>query len=219
MAKFKVGDRVRVHYSSIHPSKNLYELRGYGNDEPAVVSKIDKDDSLLKYFVKFDKPLNSSDLRLWVSEDELEPLAPIPDGWTPADEPPSDPEHLYFSEYITINARDEVVSGAHDLKTITELSFVDAHNEGEYVGVYRKVGDTSPSGIMGQVEPERKADPRVRYCVAADLPTSITVWHDTFEAADAEAQRLCVKCGKPFRVLKVVEEVKPGEPVITKLEE
>ena len=150
MDKFRVGDRVRVHYSSIHPSKNLYELRGYGNDEPAVVSKIDKDDSLLKYFVKFDKPLNSSDLRLWVSEDELEPLAPA------------------------------VRYG-------------------------------------GEIEPERKADPRVRYAVV--VGDEIARWYNTFDEAAASAALHAMRTNKQTQVVKVVAIVKPGKPEVIRMEE
>lgn len=226
MKKFKVGDRVE-HRSSVTGS--VADVLPSGN-----------------YYVRLDRPAFPGDDCMWAfGESELSPLAPIPDGWTPASEPPSDernvrvtlndgrkwygwhsilnwrvfpenadvariaknddsnmgarvsdeviawreiepepePEHLYFSEYITINARDEVLSCAHDLKTITELSFVDARNEGEYVGVYRKVGDTSPSGVMGQVEPEQRS----AWLVIVESTNDIIDRFSTYEEAFAVA--------------------------------
>ncbi len=65
-------------------------------------------------------------------------------------------------------------------------------------------------------EPAPKESPR--YAVAADLPTTITVWHDTYEAAVAEAGRLAQKTGKVFRVLKVVAKQTPGEPTLEEME-
>ena len=59
-----------------------------------------------------------------------------------------------------------------------------------------------------------KPEPTRRWCVAADLPTTITTWHDTYEGAVNEAKRLFKKTGQTFRVLEVVMEIEPGDPVI-----
>ena len=186
MYKFRVGDRVRVHYSSIHPSKNLYELRGYGNDEPAVVSKIDKDDSLLKYFVKFDKPLNSSDLRLWVSEDELEPLAPIPDGWTPADEPKPDarvryavtregkPDGYDFDKENCYRTYDDAVTSA-------KKNFYDGDKQ--HVEVWKLVAIVNPPA-----EPEVvKLEETMEWVVIVESTNDIIDRFSTYEEAFAVA--------------------------------
>jgi len=187
MDKFRVGDRVRVHYSSIHPSKNLYELRGYGNDEPAVVvSKIDKDDSLLKYFVKFDKPLNSSDLRLWVSEDELEPLAPIPDGGTPADEPKPDarvryavtregkPDGYDFDKENCYRTYDDAVTSA-------KKNFYDGDKQ--HVEVWKLVAIVNPPA-----EPEVvKLEETMEWVVIVESTNDIIDRFSTYEEAFAVA--------------------------------
>ena len=57
------------------------------------------------------------------------------------------------------------------------------------------------------------------YVVAADLPTRVTCWHDTYASAEAEAKRLCLQEGKNFRVLKVVSVVKPAQPTVIRVEE
>ena len=202
MKKFKVGDRVE-HRSSVTGS--VADVLPSGN-----------------YYVRLDRPAFPGDDCMWAfGESELSPLAPIPDGWTPASEPPDGGDYSRNVRVLLKGGREGygftwhkrwvVFDADADVERIT--------TDMTYCG--GALWDSNPGKVLAwrEIEPERKADPRVRYCVAADLPTSITVWHDTFEAADAEAQRLCVKCGKPFRVLKVVEEVKPGNPVITKLEE
>ena len=198
MKKFKVGDRVE-HRSSVTGS--VADVLPSGN-----------------YYVRLDRPAFPGEDCMWAfGESELSPLAPIPDGWTPASELPSDDRNVR----VTLNDGREWYGWWCE-----RVWFVYGYDVPEAtLKSNPNYGDNFTKAAPGEViawreiEPKRKADPRVRYCVAADLPTSITVWHDTFEAADAEARRLCVKCGKPFRVLKVVEEVKPGEPVITKLEE
>lgn len=55
---------------------------------------------------------------------------------------------------------------------------------------------------------------KVRWCVAAEFPTTITYWHDTYESALAEAKRLNAKTGQIFRVLEVAAVIEPGAPII-----
>jgi len=44
-----------------------------------------------------------------------------------------------------------------------------------------------------------------------------TVAHTSINAAKAEAIRLCKKEGKPFVIAMLVDEVRPGDPVVTSL--
>jgi len=94
------------------------------------------------------------------------------------------------------------------------------------VGVYRKVGDTSPSGIMGQVEPERKADPRVRYAVTREgKPDGYDFdkenCYRTYDDAVTSAKKNFYDGDKQHvEVWKLVAIVNPpAEPEVVKLEE
>ena len=70
----------------------------------------------------------------------------------------------------------------------------------------------------GKEDIEPGPEAKARYIVSADLPTHITVWHDTMDEALTEARRLCVKQGKAFHVLKVVAEVNPGRPEVIRMD-
>ena len=216
MAKFKVGDRV-VAGKLCSPLWHRY----YGDSTKNAKIVCVLGDGM--YHIKLESKLPYDD-GLWVVlESELTPLAPIPDGWTSADEPPDSDRnvrvtlndgHEWYGWYYEGGSEDVpawlIIHDGEDMSRINADKLCDAR-------------DAAPGEVIGwrEIEPDAKPKPdaRVRYAVAAELPTSITVWHDSYDAAAAEAKRLCVKCGKPFRMLKVVAEVKPGKPEIVKLEE
>ncbi|KKT67912.1 MAG: hypothetical protein UW63_C0093G0007 [Candidatus Uhrbacteria bacterium GW2011_GWF2_44_350] len=76
----------------------------------------------------------------------------------------------------------------------------------DYFGTKTKKGDHKPT----------KQD--AVYIVMGKLPTQITYLHSTYSEAAAEANRLCKKEGKIFRVFAEVAIVEPGDPVLTKVE-
>lgn len=81
-----------------------------------------------------------------------------------------------------------------------------------WISNLRKFFSTDLFPVPMPVPPAPKL--KVRWCVAAEFPTTITYWHDTYESALAEAKRLNAKTGQIFRVLEIAAEIEPGAPVI-----
>ena len=199
--KFKVGDRVK-HRSSVTGS--VADVLPSGN-----------------YYVRLDRPAFPGDDCMWpFDERELTPLAPvIPDGWTPAGEPPD-------------GIRDVLVmlkGGEKRLGWYSESAIISGGNWYLYPeGTTPKSiddDDTSfddtpaaPGEVLAwrEIEPNPAAerDPRVRYVVCA-----IPMEHDTLEEAELHAQRTVESLHVNVVIARVVEEVKPGKPEVIRMEE
>lgn len=149
------------------------------------------------------------------------PAPYIPEGWTSADEPPdsdrdirllsADGEKLGWYDGVWFSYQ----PGSNNAVLADELS------PDEVIG-WREIEAEQPEATLHYVSPSMstakayaaKPEPTPRWCVAANLPTTITTWHDTYEGAVNEAKRLFKKTGQTFRVLEVVMEIEPGDPVI-----
>lgn len=215
---YKVGDRVRVHFNqNIHSlSAHVWKQFGYQDAERGRIVAADICDCL-EYLAELD----NGGARWWLAESELELIPAIPDGWTPASEPP---ENRCDVNVLLTNGEKRLgwnfLSGKW---CIYASSVVPGTTETARLSSDYRVATPGEviawREIEGETAPQPAPKPATRYVVMAELPTTVTVWHDTFEEADAEARRLCVKTGKLFRVLPVAAEYKPGEPVVTMFEE
>lgn len=157
------------------------------------------------YYVRLDRPAFPGDDCMWdFGESELSPLTPaIPAGWTSADEPPIDD---------------------HDVRVLTK--------NGDGRGWYGESIFPEEAGWRIYPSPNtfnwKRAAPGevLAWCEIEPAAKVETGWYivtdQLFKITHAEAVELALelaKKGKASYIARVVEEVKPGKPVITKLEE
>lgn len=92
---YKVGDRVMVYYNETHWCSGEWHKDGYKFGEPGTIMFADIGEGLLEYYVELDAPRGNDNGWWWVSEGELKLIArAIPEGWTPADTPPSNERNV-----------------------------------------------------------------------------------------------------------------------------
>ena len=167
MKKFKVGDRVE-HRSSVTGS--VADVLPSGN-----------------YYVRLDRPAFPGDDCMWAfGESELSPLAPIPDGWTPADEPKPDarvryavtregkPDGYDFDKENCYRTYDDAVTSA-------KKNFYDGDKQ--HVEVWKLVAIVNPPA-----EPEVvKLEETMEWVVIVESTNDIIDRFSTYEEAFAVA--------------------------------
>jgi hypothetical protein len=190
MAKFRVGDEVKLGGGCAR----VIHIESTG-DFPYLVERADNR-------IEF---CNDAEMML---------IAPaIPDGWTPADEPPD-------------GIRDVLVmlkGGEKRLGWYSESAIISGGNWYLYPeGTTPKSIDDDDTSFddtpaaPGEVLAWREIEPaaKARYVVCA-----IHTEHDTLEEAELHALRAMESLRVNVVIACVVAKVKPGNPVITKLEE
>ena len=160
-------------------------------------------------------------------ESELSPLAPIPDGWTPASEPPSDDRNVrvtlndgreWYGWWSVSFCKWRVYEDDANEKTITS-------KPEEYCSEIHEADDGEVIAWR-EIEPERKADPRVRYAVTREgKPDGYDFdkenCYRTYDDAVTSAKKNFYAWDKQHvEVWKLVAIVNPpAEPEVVKLEE
>ena len=184
MAKLKVGDRVRV----VSAMPDWFFVVG----DTGVISANDGSD-----YRQFEVRLDNGKGTGWLAESEITPA--VPDGWTPASEPPDN------SRKVRVLTPDGLYDGLH-LVVFGEYAW--RLFSGNTIAAHF----AAPGEVLAwrEIDPGRKA----RYVVCL-VPTEYTTLEDAEKHALQSVEGMRVNAV----IARVVEEVKPGKPEIVRVEE